>query len=89
MADTLPNIVLPPRVWVDLYSESGIEVGMQILTQNIGVCAVSLTTQLAQPTGEDAHQIIERGSHAVNDAGSVGEWAFCFSGGLVNVRLTF
>ena len=87
MPDTLPNIPLPPGAWVDLYAESGVVVGTRILTQNIGVCDVFLTSQAAEPTVDVAHQIALRGQFAVNDAGDAGAWAFCLAGGLVNVRL--
>ena len=89
MADTLPNIKLTADVWVDLYAETGISVGTQIIAQNIGVCDVYLASQAAQPTSEIAHQIIKRSQHSRNDAGDAGAWAYCANtGGLVNVRLS-
>lgn len=87
MSDTLPNIILPPQTWVDLYAQSGINVGLQILAQNIGVCDVYLTTQTIQPSDDSAHQIIKRGQFAINDAGDSGAWAYCRMGGLINVRI--
>jgi hypothetical protein len=87
MADTLSNIVLPPQTWVDLYAQSGVGVGVQILAQNIGVCDVYLTSQAAQPTDDTAHQIVRRSQFAINDFGDSGAWAYCREGGLVNVRL--
>ena len=87
MIDTLPNIVLPPKTWVDIYNESGIQVGEQILVQNIGVCDVYLASQASEPTDDTAHQIIERSQFAINDFGDSGAWAYCRAGGLINVRL--
>lgn len=88
MADTLPNIEIPPGIWTDLYVESGIDVGTQILIQNIGVCDVSLVAQASQPTDLDAIQILERADFSINDAGDAGAWAFCqHTNGRVNVRL--
>jgi len=87
MADTLPNISLPPQEWVDIYNQSSITVGTQILVQNIGVCDVYLRSQAAKPTDDEAHQIIGRGQFAVNDFGDAGAWAYCRAGGSINVRL--
>ena len=81
MADTLGNIILTAGVWTDLYSESGIALGTQIIVQNIGVCDVFLTSALDQPTDEDARQISERGVFLINDAGDSGAWALCSSSG--------
>jgi len=88
MADTLPNIDIPAGIWTDLYAESGIGVGAQILIQNIGVCDLSLNAQAATPTDENSIQILERATFMINDTGDAGAWAFCLSmDGLVNVRL--
>ncbi len=88
MADTLENTSLPSDVWVDLYADTGIAVGSQLLVQNIGVCDVYLATQLAEPTDETAYQIMERSQFAINEPGDSGAWAFCKAGGAVNVRLS-
>jgi hypothetical protein len=94
MADTLPNIFLPPRVWVDIYAALNanvgvsITVGTQILAQNIGVCDVYLTAQAAQPTDDVAHNIVKRSQFAINDQGDAGAWAYCRMGGLLNVRIS-
>jgi hypothetical protein len=88
MADTLPNISLPRQTWVNLYGESGLTIGVQILAQNIGVCDISLASQENQPTDESATQIIKRSQQARNDFGDLGAWAFCNnSDGLINVRI--
>ena len=87
MSDTLPNIRLPAQTWINIYAESGITIGDQILVQNIGVCDVYLTSQAAQPTDYLAHYIVQRSQSAVNDFGDLGAWAYCHEGGLINVRL--
>ena len=88
MADTLPNIKIPAGIWTDLYDASGIDVGAQILIQNIGVCDLSLNAQAAPPTDENSIQLLERADFSINDAGDAGAWAFCLSmDGKVNVRL--
>ena len=87
MADTLPNTILPPGVWVDLYAETGLPVGAQILVQNIGVCDVYVASNPTTPITDLAHQIVKRSQFSINDPGDTGAWAFCLAGGLVNVRL--
>lgn len=88
MADTLGNVTLIANVWTDLYAETGITVGSQIVVQNIGSCDICLTTKAVQPTDEKATQIVERGGYAINHFGDSGAWAFCqSSSGLLNVRL--
>jgi hypothetical protein len=82
----LPNTTLPPNVWVDLYADTGLAVGSQIVVQNVGVCDVFLAAQAATPTTYEAHQIIQRGQYSQNDLGDAGAWAFCLAGGALNVR---
>lgn len=88
MADTLGNVILTAGVWTDLYAESGIALGTQIIVQNIGVCDIFLTSKALQPDDEDARQISERGVFLINDAGDLGAWALCSSsGGGLNVMV--
>jgi len=87
MSDTLPNIELPAAVWVELYLESHIPAGKQLLVQNIGSCDVYLATSAQQPTDETTRQILVRGQWAVNDEGDETAWAYCNNtDGLINVR---
>lgn len=86
MADTLPNIPLPANTWVDLYAESGITPGTQILTQNIGASNIRLHASLAEPTVE-GYRRAAAGQEAINDAGDSGAWAYSpVVDGLVNVK---
>ena len=87
MADTLANITLPSDTWVNLYAASGISVGTQIQTQNVGQTRVRLHTGATAPTSSGGFNIIPPDSEPlVNQATSAGEWAFSeTSNGLVNV----
>ncbi len=87
MPDTLPNVILPVGVWVDLYAATGIDVGTRILVQNIGHCDVYLVAQAAEPVDDTARQVLTRSQYAINDLGDDGAWAFCTGGGGVNVRI--
>lgn len=88
MADTLPNITIPPGVWVDLYTLSGIAVGTKITVENTGAADVYLAVQATQPaTDHTEYNILKRtGPKMTNSAGDSGAWAFCPNdGSQVNV----
>lgn len=88
MADTLPNIEIPSGIWTDIYAAAGIQPGVQLILQNIGTCDIFLTSQVNQPTEEDAYQIVERSQWVINDAGDEGAWAFCGNtNGRINVKV--
>lgn len=89
MADTLPNIVLPAGVWVDLYDSTGIIVGRQISVQNLGTTVVWLTSQAATPTAGSGRNEMDTGvTQYVNDDGDSGAWARSnVLDGLINVRI--
>jgi len=89
MADTSPNIEIPLNEWVDLYSLSGISVGVAISVENVGFFDVYLAVQAAQPSPDhDAYNIIKRKGGALrNSNGDSGAWAFSRgSSAKVNVR---
>jgi len=88
MANTLTNIKLPKNTWIDLYAVSEVQVGVQILVENTGVCDVFLAVQPDQPENDhDAFNIVKRnGDPLRNNEGDLGAWAFCPNvDGLVNV----
>lgn len=86
MSDTLPNVTLPANVWVDLYAATGITVGDQILTQNLGSVGIRLHSSAAIPT-VDGFRRAASGQEAINDAMDAGAWAYSpVVDGLVNVK---
>ena len=87
MADTLPNISLPAGQWVDLYDESGIAVGTQITTQNVGQTRIQVHTGASAPTEPAGFNVLlPDGSTYTNQASSNGEWAISMvADGLINV----
>lgn len=88
MPDTLPNVLLPSAVWVDVYAMSHIPPGTQMLVQNIGSCDVYLATTGQIPTDESTRHVLLRGQWAVNDLGDGTAWAYCNNtDGLINVRI--
>lgn len=89
MAVTLPTVVLPQGVWIDLYAATGVAVGTQIDIQNIGESDVYLRTSATDPgTARGDWQLLRRGIQARNEANDPGEWAISLaSNGYVNIRV--
>ena len=79
MADTLPNIIVPPNEWVDLYALTGIAVGTAIQVQNVGSSDVYLTVAATQPANDfDGYNVVARknGLFHRNEEGASGFWAY-------------
>lgn len=87
MANTLPNVVLPAGVWVDLYAATGLTVGAKISVQNITPSDVRLCAKATTPSGSDGVNIIPFSRTAVNQTGDLGAWAMCVSNSAVSVAL--
>ena len=87
MANTLPNIPLPANTWVDLYAASGIAVGTQITVQNLCDFNIRLCSKAIVPMITDGYQIILQAQTATNQSGDLGAWAFCSTGGSVNIKV--
>lgn len=89
MGNTLTNVFLPAGVWVDLYNETGLDVGTKIAVENIGSYDVYLTVLDTQPPlNHDAYNVLIRGGVQLeNNEGDLGAWAFSPNAdGKVNVR---
>lgn len=87
MADTLPNILIPPNQWVDLYQASGIAVGTQIRVKILGNGELKLAVSESQPTSLSAYDVlVDKTQPLVNSAGDSGAWAYSVSSEvLINV----
>lgn len=87
MADTLPDIPLPANQWVDLYTESSILVGTQIITNNKGSSRIILATQATEPTTLDG-VVCDVNESSINENGDSGAWAYSANvEGRVNVQV--
>lgn len=85
MADTLNNVVLPANTWVDLYSETGITVGVKILLQNLGSTNIRIATKTTAPLAADGFKRVNPNQQATNETGDSGAWAYSpIVDGLVN-----
>lgn len=88
MADTIPNVPLPTNTWVDLYDETGVVLGTQIIVQNLGGPDVFLAAQASQPTTTQGYYLLQKGNETINDSSDTGAWAYCLNNdGKVNVRV--
>lgn len=93
MADTLTNIELPAKTWVNLYAESGIATGSQILIENLSGIEVKLHSSDTTPTSTDVKndntgafsRVKSYEKDTSTPTGSI-VWAYANSKCLVNVR---
>lgn len=84
----MAEVTLPRSVWTDIYAESGIGYGSQLVVQNIGSTDIFLRTQATDPgTARGDWNLITRGQFLKNALGSVGEWGICIhDGGVLQVE---
>ena len=76
MADTLANIKISSENWVDLYDESSISTGTQLIIQNVGQAKIMIHTGASAPGDDDGFQVLPINSDPyVNQESSSGEWA--------------
>ena len=77
MADTLPNIHIPQRTWVDLYAASGIAVGTQITVTLVSGFEALLCTKATQPTDLSAYDpLVDTRFPLTNKTGDSGAWCY-------------
>lgn len=83
----MTNVTLPAGTWVDLYTATGITVGLQLTVQNITSRDVRLSATAIEPVVTDDHIPLTYGHGlAVNEAGDAGAWALALAGGAVDVK---
>jgi hypothetical protein len=87
MATSLPRVNLPVNTWVDLYAETGIAVGTQIIVQNTGSSEVNLVESATTPNTNTTgfNSLVER-MFFTNASGNVGAWAYTSDGGSLQVE---
>lgn len=90
MADTIPNIIVPPNTPVDLYSESGVAVGTKISVAMNGGARAKLysgATLTSEPNDETGYRFIFGEEEFINDVGDSGAWIYSKTGCTVNVKV--
>lgn len=86
MSTSLPPVVLPRNVWVDLYAETGITPGTSIIIQNTGKDEAILTESATKPiSGYGLNKLPSR-DYVTNEAANVGAWAFSSRGTKLQVE---
>lgn len=91
MADTRPDVVIPPATWTNVYAATGITVGTAVEMFNKGTATATISTAAAAPassvgiplypfTGEGGEVSLSIGS------GENGLWAYCPQGTRIVVR---
>lgn len=91
MSLTLNNISLQTNSWVDLYGQSGIEVGRRVSIRNVGNSDVYISVSDTQPLNNDAYIVIKpRDNPIITNIGDPGLWGFSpVKNGLINVSEYF
>lgn len=93
MADTIPNIVLPRGVWVNIYADAGviaagIVVGDQINVKNESSATIHMRSSAEAPTGTDyGRRTMQAWEYRENNVGDSGAWLISLTGdALINVE---
>lgn len=86
MADTSPDVILPPRTPVNLYAATGITVGTKVSVQNVTSNDVRIHVGPVQPTmGVSGASLLRPGEAGENETGDSGLWAWSVTGAAVQV----
>lgn len=86
MATSLPDVKIPTNKWIDLYSETGISVGTQIIVQNKGDAEAELSESLLEPIETTGSNKIPQYTYLTNATAAVGAWAFSKLGTVLHVE---
>ncbi len=86
MSTSLPPVTIPRNVWIDLYAETGLTVGVKLIIQNIGRDEVVLTEASSEPTSGYGHNKLMSRLFLTNATGNVGAWAYSSFGTKLQVE---
>jgi len=86
MATSLTPVKIPGNTWVDLYDETGLTIGVQLLIQNIGSSDALLSESATEPNLSSGYNIIIARQYLTNDSANVGAWAFSGNGTTLQVE---
>lgn len=90
MADTLPNIVIPPMTVVDLYAQSGIAIGTKITVQMIADAEALLyagSTLSSKPSDATGYMPMYGRKSYTNEAGDLGAFIWSDTGCTINIKV--
>lgn len=86
MATSLPPVKLPADTWVDLYDETGITIGVQLLVQNTGKDHARISESLAQPISTTGSNNLLVNIFLESTTSPVGAWAISRLGTILQVE---
>jgi hypothetical protein len=86
MATSLPNVNITSNTWVDLYTETGITTGTQLIIQNIGTSDCRLVEASSQPQLQDGYNLIPEKEYLSSAITPVGAWAYADPGTILHVE---
>ena len=86
MSTSLSPVTLPRNKWVDLYAETGISVGTQLIIQNIGKDEAVLTESATEPTSGYGLNRLPSREFFTNSSDNVGAWAYSSRGSKLQVE---
>lgn len=86
MATSLPPVIIPPSTWVDLYDETGITIGVQLVIQNTGGSDARLSESATEPDNESGYNTIIPRVYLTNQTSAVGAWGFSDTGTTLQVE---
>jgi hypothetical protein len=86
MATSRLPVPIPENTWVDLYAETGITIGVQLMVQNIGSAKAFLVESSLQPVGEYGFNEITPKEYLTNIPQNIGAWAFSNTGTTLQVE---
>ena len=86
MATSLPSVILPRNVFVDLYAATGITVGTKLLIQNIGSSKARLYESNVMPLPTIGYNIIEKDKFLGSASAPVGVWAMSTGSTILQVE---
>jgi len=88
MSDTLPNVDIPAKTWVNIYTATSIAVGTKISIQNIGSSYLYLFSGASAPGSfpGSAYTLLRPFEVATNDSGDAGAFVSSKVTGKINVK---
>jgi len=86
MATSLPQVVLPSKIWVDLYAATGITLGTQLIIQNTGGNEARLVESLAQPELTSGFNLVSENNFMTSASAPVGVWAYAHAGTTLHIE---
>ena len=86
MATSSTPVKLIPRVWLDIYAETGISVGTQLTIQNIGAGETRLSESVVSPISTTGHNVLIEHAYLQSATTPVGVWAYATEGSLLQVE---